>query len=77
MAATFASLGLAELTDEQKLELVGQLWDDLVASVPPGGLLTDAQRDELRRRQADALARPDDWVSWEDARAATIRRLSK
>jgi putative addiction module component (TIGR02574 family) len=76
VAATFASLGLAELSDEQKLELLGQLWDDLVASTPPGGLLTDAQKDELRRRQADAAARPGDWVRWEDARAATVRRLS-
>jgi putative addiction module component (TIGR02574 family) len=76
MAATFASLGLGGLSADEKLELVGQLWDDLVASVPPGGLLTDAQREELRRREADALTRPDDWVSWEDALAATLRRLS-
>ena len=76
MATTFDSLGLGELSVEQKLELLGQLWDDLLASVPVGGLLTDAQKGELRRRQADAAARPDDWVSWEDAKAATVRRLS-
>ena len=74
MAITFASLGLADLSDEQKLELLGQLWDDLVASIPPGGLLTDAQRDELRRRQADAAARPNDWVKWENATEATAKR---
>ena len=76
MTITFASLGLAKLTDEQKLELVGQLWDDFIGSVPPGALLTDAQKGELQRRQADAAAHPDDWVKWEDAMAATIRRLS-
>jgi putative addiction module component (TIGR02574 family) len=76
MATTFASLGLGELSVEEKLALVGQLWDDLVASAPPGGLLTEAQRVELRRRVADAAARPDDWVAWEDALAATVKRLS-
>jgi putative addiction module component (TIGR02574 family) len=76
MASTFASLGLSGLTDDEKLELVGQLWDELVASSPPGGLLTNAQLQELRRREADAVAKPDDWVAWEDAHAATLRRLS-
>jgi putative addiction module component (TIGR02574 family) len=77
MATTFESLGLGELSVEEKLQLVGQLWDDLIACVPPGGLLTDAQRAELRRRETDAAARPDDWVAWEDALAATLKRLSK
>lgn len=77
MATTFESLGLGELSVDEKLEMVGQLWDDLVASVPPGGLLTESQRDELRRRVADAAARPDDWVAWEDALASTLRRLSR
>jgi putative addiction module component (TIGR02574 family) len=67
MPATFASLGLSGLTDGEKLELVGHLWDELVASSPPGGLLTDAQRQELRRREADAVAKPDDWIAWNDA----------
>lgn len=77
MATTFASLGLGGLSTEEKLDLVGQLWADLVASAPPGGLLTEAQRGELRQRVADAAARPDDWVAWEDALAATLRRLSE
>ncbi len=76
MATTFASLGMSGLSDDEKLELVGGLWDDLVASSPPGGLLTEAQREELRRREADAAAKPNDWVSWDDAHAATLRRLS-
>ncbi len=76
MAKTFASLGLGGLSINEKLELVGELWDDLVASSPPGGLLSEVQREELRRRVADAAARPDDWVAWEDALAATQRRLS-
>lgn len=76
MPATFSSLGLGSLTIDEKLQLVGQLWDDLVASVPAGGLLTEAQTQELRRRAADAAARPDDWVAWEEALAATLKRLS-
>jgi putative addiction module component (TIGR02574 family) len=77
MATTFASLGLSGLSVDEKLELVGQLWDDLIASAPPGGLLSEDQRDELRRRLADTAARPDDWVTWEDALTATLQRLSR
>lgn len=77
MTMTFTSLGLAELSVDQKLGVVGQLWDDLIASVPPGGLLTDAQRAELQRRVADAAANPNDWVAWEDVQVAAMRRLSK
>jgi putative addiction module component (TIGR02574 family) len=76
VVTTFASLGMVGLSVDEKLALIGQLWDDLVASVPPGGLLTDAQREELQRRVADAAARADDWVSWEEALAATLKRLS-
>ncbi|MBY0523080.1 MAG: addiction module protein [Gemmataceae bacterium] len=75
MATTFASLGLSGLSDGEKLEVIGQLWDDLVATIPPGGLLTEAQREELRRRVADAEANPDDWVAWEEALEATLKRL--
>ena len=76
MAVSLESLGLDRLSVDEKLELVGRLWDDIVASLPPGGLLSDAQREELRRRVADAEAHPEDYVAWEDVLAATLRRLS-
>jgi putative addiction module component (TIGR02574 family) len=77
MATTFAALGMGGLTAEEKLDLVGDLWDDLATNAPPGGLLTDGQRAELRRRVADAKDNPDDWVAWEDALAATRKRLAQ
>ena len=76
MPQTLASLGLDGLSVEEKLELVGQLWEDILKSSPPGGLLTEAQREELRRRVADAAANPNDWVTWEEVLASTMRRLS-
>ena len=77
MAITLESFGLDRLSSDEKLELAGQLWDSVVASEPPGALLTDAQREELKRRVADAKANPDDYVSWDDAFARTMERLSQ
>lgn len=76
MAISLEALGWDRLSLDEKLELVSRLGDALVASVPPGGLLSDTQREELRRRAADAQAHPEDSVAWEDALAATLKRLS-
>ncbi len=76
MAISLEALGLDRLSLDEKLELVGRLWDEIVASVPAGALLSDAQREELRRRAAEAQAHPEDSVAWEDALAATLKRLS-
>ena len=76
MSVNLAELGLDRLSLEDKLDLVGRLWDDIVTAVPPGSLLSEAQREELRRRVADAEAHPGDCVTWEDALAATTKRLS-
>lgn len=42
---------------------------------PPGAFLADAQREELRRRVADADANPDAHVSWDEVYAQTLERL--
>lgn len=76
MAIDLTSFGLDHLSRDDKLELVGQLWNSIVEPEPPGSLLTDAQRDELRRRAAAALD-PDDFVEWSDVVAATLKRLSQ
>ena len=76
MATDLESLGLDRLSRDDQLRLVGQLWDRIVAAEPPGSFLTEAQRQELRRRVEDAEAHPDQYVSWEHALAATLKRLS-
>lgn len=77
MAISLESFGLDRLRPEEKLELAGRLWDSVIAAEPPGALLNDSQRGELRRRVADAQANPDDSVSWDEAYARTIERLSQ
>jgi len=68
--------GWDQWTLEERLDYAGRLWDSIVTAVPPGSLLSDAQREELRRRVADAEAHPDDYLKWEDVLAATLKRLA-
>jgi putative addiction module component (TIGR02574 family) len=77
MSVSLESLGLDQLSRDEQLELVGQLWDRIVASEAPGALLSDGQREELRRRVADAEAHPEDYVTWGDALPNTLKRLSQ
>jgi putative addiction module component (TIGR02574 family) len=77
MTVSLESFGLDRLSPDDKLTLAGQLWDSVVAKQAPGALLSDAQREELRRRVADAEAHPEDYVNWSDALANTLKRLSR
>lgn len=77
MTVSLESFGWDRLGRDEQLTLVGQLWDSILASQPPGALLSDAQREEIRRRVAHAEEHPEDYVSWEDALASTLKRLSR
>lgn len=77
MTTNLKSFGLDRLNHDEKLALAGQLWDSVLAEEEPGALLNDAQREELRRRVAEAEAHPDDYVNWSDALANTLKRLSQ
>lgn len=52
-------------------------WDRVVAKQAPGAFLSGVQREELRRRVADAEAHPEDYVEWSDALANTLKRLRR
>ena len=74
MKASLKSLGIDQLSVEERLALVEELWDSIAedsAAVP----LTDAQRVELDRRVADHEAHPEDVVSWEDVKTSVNTRL--
>ena len=76
MNSSLKSLGIDQLSVEERLALVEELWDSIAedsAAVP----LTDAQRAELDRRLADHEAHPDDVVSWGDVKASIGARLKR
>ena len=75
MNATVKSLGIDQLGLEDRLALVGEIWDTIAdsAALP----LTPAQRAELERRIADDDANPDDTIAWEEIRDASLARLEK
>jgi putative addiction module component (TIGR02574 family) len=74
MVPTVQSLGIDQLSREQRIALVQDIWDTIAAeSAPP--LLTEAQRQELQRRVAEDDASPDNVVPWEEVKAQTLARL--
>ena len=75
MNATVKSLGIDQLGLENRLALVGEIWDTIAESAELP--LTPAQRAELGRRIAEDDANPDDTIAWEEIRAASLARLSK
>ena len=73
MSVSIKSLGIERLSIAERLVLVEELWDSIAASTS----VTDAQRSELDRRQADHEANPDDVVSWEEVHSSISARLTR
>jgi putative addiction module component (TIGR02574 family) len=76
MSPSIHSLGIDQLTRDERLVLVQDIWDTIAAEPHPP-LLNEAQRRELERRVAEADAAPDDVVPWEHVKAQALRRLHK
>ncbi len=67
------AVNIAELTREEKLALLEELWDNLAAS-PESIPLTDAQRVELDRRLDDLDREGPVGIPWEDVLDRIRRR---
>jgi len=67
-AQTYRDLPLAE-----RIELVEDIWDSIAQDTPALDL-TDAHRDELRRRLDAHRADPSSSLVWESARAELLQR---
>jgi putative addiction module component (TIGR02574 family) len=74
VAATVQSLGIDRLPVAEQLALVQQIWDH-IAATGPRPMLTDAQREELRRRVAEDDADPDGLVPWDEVKARALARV--
>lgn len=76
MAPTLESLGIDQMSVEDRITLATAIWDSIPAQ-PHQPLLTEAQRQELERRLADHLSNPDDVIPWEQVKAEARARFQR
>ena len=74
MAPSLESLGIAELSIDDRLALVGAIWDSIAAEVERSPL-TDARKAEIDRRVAAHRANPGAAIPWEQVEAAALARV--
>jgi putative addiction module component (TIGR02574 family) len=76
MPPTLQELGLDRLSVEDRIALAQQLWDSAARDAEEAPL-TPAQRQELERRLADSIARPDAVTPWEVVKARALARARR
>lgn len=69
MGPTMKDLGIDQLSPEQRIALALEIWESL-GDRRPHGRLTDEQRAELARRDAELDANPGIALTWEQIRAS-------
>lgn len=70
---TGMAVDLTQLSLAERIQLVEDLWDSIVAA-PEAVPVSDAQRAELDRRLAAYQASPTEGRSWVEVKAALLRR---
>jgi len=76
MGVTAKSLGIDKLDVENKLALIGELWDS-VSSETEALPLPSEFKAELDRRIEAADSDPDSAVDWDQVKQQTLSRLRK
>ncbi len=74
--ALLTELHIDRMSVEDRLLLVEEIWDSIAhtqQTVP----LTALQQQELERRLREHEQNPDDVVSWEEVKEATLARLGQ
>jgi len=75
MTPDLASLGIDKLSVEEKYELVEAILDSIDHVAGNAQRITDVQRQELRRRAAEADADPEGGEPWEEVKAELLNEL--
>jgi putative addiction module component (TIGR02574 family) len=76
MPTSMKDLGIDRLSVEERLALAQEIWDSVVSDIERSPL-TEARRQELERRLADSLARPDAVTPWEEVKARALARARR
>jgi putative addiction module component (TIGR02574 family) len=72
MGPTMHDLGIDRLPIDQRVALAQEIWESLGDSRPGLGL-TEAQRTEMVRRDAELEANPGIALTWEQIRNSVVR----
>jgi putative addiction module component (TIGR02574 family) len=76
MPPTLRELGIDQLSIEDRIALAQNIWDSVASDVERAPL-SEAQRQELERRLADSLARPEAGTPWEEVKARALTRARR
>ncbi len=76
MTPNLHDLGLDRLSVEDRIALAHELFDSASREAEQAPL-TDVQRQELERRLADSIARPDAVTPWEEVKARALARAQR
>ena len=63
-----------KLSVAERIQLVEDIWDSIVAENPDAVQLTPAQREEIKRRLDAHDADPDSAVAWDEVRSELFQR---
>jgi putative addiction module component (TIGR02574 family) len=73
MSPTMKELGIDRLSTEQRIALALEIWESL-GDARPLAVLTEAQRAELVRRDAELDANASLALTWEELRASVEKK---
>jgi putative addiction module component (TIGR02574 family) len=73
MSPTLQELGIDRMSAEDRLALAEAIWESVAREMEQAPL-SEGQRQELERRLADSIARPDAVTSWEVIKARALAR---
>jgi putative addiction module component (TIGR02574 family) len=76
MPPSIKQLGLDQLNPEDRLAVAEEIWDS-AAREAEAAEIPQSQIEELERRLADSVARPDSVTSWEVIKARALARAHK
>jgi putative addiction module component (TIGR02574 family) len=66
--------GLSELSDDEKIILIGELWDDVMTE--DSFSLTKDQKKELDKRILYAEENPDELIPWDEVKENLFKKYN-
>jgi putative addiction module component (TIGR02574 family) len=76
MSQTLQEVGIYRLSAEDRLALAEAIWESVVSDSEQEPI-QEEHRQELERRLADSIARPDAVTVWEEIKARALARARR